>query len=89
MLVLALAGVEPEAIAADYALSDERLRALYLSRGRPDEAPGIAEFLRGRGTTATELIVDLLATFDVEAALLAAGLGEDDVAALGRRLLAP
>jgi len=87
ILVLALAGVTPEAIAADYALSDGRLRALYRSRGRPDEAPGIAEFLRGQGTTATELIVDLLASFDVEAALRDGGLGEDDLAALRGRLL--
>lgn len=87
MLVLALAGVAPEEIAADYALSDERLRPLYLSRGRPDEAPGIAEFLRGQGTTATELIVDLLATFDLEAALRDAGLERDDTEALRERLL--
>jgi protein-tyrosine phosphatase len=88
LLVLALAGVEPEAIAADYAVSDERLRPLYLSRGDEDEAPKIAAFLREQGTTATELIVDLLAEFDVEAALLDAGLSADDVAALRRRLLA-
>jgi protein-tyrosine phosphatase len=87
MLVLALSGAEPEAIAADYALSDERLRPLYLSRGQEDEAPKIAEFLRGQGTTATDLIVELLATFDVEAALLEAGLGREDVAALRRRLV--
>jgi hypothetical protein len=87
MMVLALAGVAPEEIAADYALSDERLRALYLSRGQPDEAPGIAEFLRGQGTTATELIVDLLASFDIEAALRGGGLGEDEIAALRGRLL--
>ena len=89
MLVLALAGVEPEAIAADYALSDERLRPLYLSRGDEDEAPKIAAFLRDQGTTATELIVDLLAEFDLVATLLrSAGLTADDVAALRGRLLA-
>src|ERR1700712_2325437 len=86
ILVLALAGVEPEAIAADYALSDERLRPLYLSRGDGDEAPKIAAFLRERGTTATDLIVDLLAELDVEATLLAAGLDDQDVAALRGRL---
>jgi hypothetical protein len=58
--VLALAGVEPEEIAA---------------------------FLREQGTTATELIVDLLAGFDVEGALREAGLTAADVAALRRRLL--
>src|SRR6185312_489898 len=87
MLVLALAGVEPEEIAADYALSDARLRPLYLSRGEADEAPKIAAFLREQGTTATELIVGLLAEFDVEASLRDAGLGEDDLAALRGRLL--
>lgn len=88
LLVLALAGVEPEAIAADYALSDERLRPLYLSRGDEDEAPKIAGFLRDQGTTATELIVDLLAGFDIEAALRGAGLSEAEVTALRRRLVA-
>ncbi len=87
MLLLALVGVGPDAIAADYALSDERLRPLYLSRGAADEAPRIAAFLREQGTTATELIVELLADFDVEATLRDAGLGEDDVAALRKRLL--
>ncbi|HKZ14483.1 MAG TPA: tyrosine-protein phosphatase [Solirubrobacterales bacterium] len=87
MLVLFLAGVEAEAIAADYALSDERLRALYLSRGEEDEAPKIASFLREQGTTATEQIVELLAGFDVEAALRDVGLSANDVGALRRRLL--
>jgi protein-tyrosine phosphatase len=86
MLVLALAGVDPEAIAADYALSDERLRPLYLSRGQEDEAPGIAEFLRGRGTTATELIVEILTALDVEAILSEAGLKDREVGALRERL---
>ncbi len=86
MLVLALAGVEPEAIAADYALSDERLRPLYLSRGEEDEAPKIAAYLRERGTTASALIVELLANLDAEATLLGAGLEPEDLAALRRRL---
>lgn len=87
MLVLALAGVEPEAIAADYALSDERLRPLYRSRGQEDEGPAIAEFLRSQGTTATELIIEILTTFDLEATLLEAGLSEHDIAALRQRLV--
>jgi protein tyrosine/serine phosphatase len=87
MLVLALAGVEPEAIAADYALSDERLRPLYLSRGDEDEAPKIGAFLRDQGTTATELIVELLAEFDLEGTLRDAGLGDADLDALRGRLV--
>jgi protein tyrosine/serine phosphatase len=89
MLVLAIAGVEPDAIAADYALSDARLRPLYLSRGEEDEGLKIAEFLRDQeGTTAGELIVETLAGLDVEATLLDAGLGARDVVALRRRLVA-
>jgi protein-tyrosine phosphatase len=86
LLVLALAGVEPEAIAADYALSDERLRPLYLSRGEEDEAPKIAAFLREQGTTARDLIVALLADLDIEATLRAGGLADDEIAALRQRL---
>jgi hypothetical protein len=89
LLVLALTGVEPEAIAADYALSDERLRPLYLSRGQEDEAPKIAAFLREHGTTASDLIVELLDEFDVEGTLRAGGLTGADLAALRTRLLAP
>jgi hypothetical protein len=61
---------------------------MYAAEGRADIAPGIAAFLRDRGTTAPELIAGLLAGFDVEAALLDAGLEAADIAALRRRLLA-
>jgi protein-tyrosine phosphatase len=89
MLVLALAGVEPAAIAADYALSDERLRPLYRSRGEEDEAPKIAAYLRDEhATTATDLILTLHADLDVESTLLAAGLEPDAVTALRHRLVA-
>lgn len=87
MLVLALVGVEPETIAADHTLSDERLRPLYLSRGEEDEAPKIAEFLQSQGITASEVIVDTLAALDIEATLLGAGLKERDLLALRRRLV--
>jgi hypothetical protein len=87
MLVLDLVGVEPETIAADYGLSDERLRPLYLSKGEDDQAPGIAEFLRDQGTTAPQVIAETLAALDVEATLLGAGLERADIAALRGRLL--
>jgi protein-tyrosine phosphatase len=87
MLVLALVGVEPEAIVADYGISDERLRPLYLSQAQADEAPGIAEFLRGRGTTAAEVIAETLAALDVEAILLEGGLERADLSSLRDRLL--
>jgi protein-tyrosine phosphatase len=87
MLVLALCGVEPEAIGADYALSDERLPPMYAAEGRADIAPEIAAYLRDQGTTAPELIADLLTTFDIEAALLDAGLEEGDLDAVRSRLV--
>jgi protein-tyrosine phosphatase len=87
MLVLSLAGVDPETIAADHALSDQRLRPLYASQGEEDEGPKIAAFLRGQGTTAIDLIVELLTTFDIEATMREAGLSEADLAALRARLV--
>jgi len=74
MLVLALVGVAPEAIAADYELS-----------GRADA--DVERFLTERGTSAADLIVATLAEVDVEADLLAAGLREAELAALRERLL--
>jgi len=87
MLLLALVGVESEAIASDYALSDKRLGPLYMSRGEEDQGPAIAGFLRDQGTTATEVIVETLATLDVEGTLLEAGLKEREVAAVRGRLI--
>lgn len=88
MMVLALAGVEPEQIAADHGLSDERLRPLYLARGEPDPAPKLESYLRLQGTTAGEVIVVTLAGLDLEAMLSEGGLEAADVAALRERLLA-
>jgi hypothetical protein len=74
MLLLALAGVAPELIAADYELS-----------GPADE--DVERFLAGRGTSAGDLIVATLAELDVEGCLLDAGLTEIELAALRERLL--
>ena len=50
MLVLALAGVAPQDIAADYSLSAERLRSLFAAVGQDDQAParpGVGEVRMG------------------------------------------
>jgi protein-tyrosine phosphatase len=86
MLVLALAGVAPEEIAADYALSAERLPARYAARGEDDQGPLLAGYLAERGTTAGELIVATVAELDVEARL---ELTSADAERLRRRLLDP
>ena len=70
LLLLALAGVEPEQIAADYCLS-------------PDEGDA---FLAGRGSSSTEAVLAVLAELDVEAYLREAGVSAADLAAVRARL---
>ena len=86
MLLLALVGVAPEVIAADYALSAERVSALCAHRGEEDESPVIDAFLSERGITTAAVIVQTLAGLDVETRLRDAGLTARDVAALQRKL---
>lgn len=87
MLLLSLVGVASADIAADYALSGERLRARHAARGEKDQGPLLEAFLARRGTTAGEVIVATLAELDVGERLRDAGLTEDDVTALRRRLI--
>ncbi len=87
MLVLALARVPADVIAADYALSFERLPARYVARGEEDQGPLLQSYLRDQGTSAEALVVELLDGLDVEAHLVEAGLTAGDLAALRRRLL--
>jgi len=89
MLLLALAGVAPAAIAADYGLSRERLGPLFAAAGLEDEGPAIDAFLAERGTSAGEVILTTLASLDVEGQLRAGGLTDEDLAALRERLLVP
>jgi len=86
LLLLALAGVEPEAIAADYERSAERLPALFAARGEPDQGPRLAARLARDGTTAREAVVGLLGSVDVAERLRAGGLGAGDMAAVRARL---
>ena len=72
MVLLALAGVQPEEIAADYCLS---------GRGEGDD------YLESRGTSATEVLLALLAGLDAEQYLLAAGLSDADLRSLRGRLV--
>jgi protein tyrosine/serine phosphatase len=87
MLVLALAGVSPTAIAADYDLSAERLPARYAAHGALDQGPQLTAFLAGRGLTAAGVIVSTLAELDVEGCLRDGGLTDADVRGLRARLL--
>ncbi|OLR95346.1 tyrosine-protein phosphatase [Actinokineospora bangkokensis] len=86
ILLLSLAGVEPQAIADDYARSTEELRPHFAAQGRDDHGPYIADLLAGRGTTTRQVVLDLLDGFDARAYLLAAGVPETDLDTLVNRL---
>ncbi len=89
MLALALAGVSPATIVADYELSDERLTGLWEALGEQDPGPKIAAFLRDRGTTAGQIIETTLSSIDLEGTLRGGGLATAELAALRARLLEP
>lgn len=75
MLLLALAGVAPEDVAAEYCISNDCL---------PDH--DAAEFLSARGTSAAEVIVTTLASLDVAGELRRGGLADHDLARVRSRL---
>jgi protein-tyrosine phosphatase len=87
MLVLALAAVAPDEIAADYALSSERLERRYEALGEPDQGPELERFLAERGTDARQLIRTTLASLDIESTLRRGGLTTSDLGALRGRLV--
>lgn len=87
LLLLALADVEPEAIAHDYELSAEWLKGLFTAMGKPGQEPSIQAALADRGTTVREVILATLDGFDAEAYLLAAGVSPVSLAAIRARLV--
>jgi protein-tyrosine phosphatase len=89
ILLLALAGVEPEDIVADYELSAPRLARLYEAWGEVDQAPELAAYLAREGTSARDLILSLLDSFDAESYLRAAGLEGVEISRVRARLLGP
>lgn len=74
ILLLALAGVEPEDIVNDYELSQDSHRD---------------EFLKSQHTSSREVIMELLATLDVEDYLFAGGLSKTNLEAVRERFLCP
>ncbi len=88
LLLLALADVEPEAIAEDYTLSVEPLRRLSALVGRPDEQPALERVLASHGTTAQASLLAVLEEMDVASYLHDAGVTRNDLATLRDRLVA-
>jgi protein tyrosine/serine phosphatase len=87
LLLLDLVGVTDDAIVADYELSNERLPPFWVARGMEDQRAEIASILERKQTSARELLVELLASFDAASYLRAAGLDERDLDAVRARLL--
>jgi hypothetical protein len=86
ILILALAGVAPEGIAADYELSNACLPPFWAARDMADQRPEIERVLRSHETTERGAILSLLEWLDAERYLLEAGLTPDDLSALRARL---
>jgi protein tyrosine/serine phosphatase len=87
MLALAFAGVPPDVIAADYALSVERVPVLLERLGAAEQVAELDAFYAERATTPAEVFAGVLDGFDAEAYLRAAGLGVGDLAGLHLRLV--
>ena len=87
LLVLALLGVAPETIAADYELSNTRLPPFWAERGMEDQRAAIRAVLDRHGTSARTALLDLLGSLDAAAGLRAGGLSAADLDALKDRLL--
>ncbi len=87
LLLLSIAGVEPDAIADDYELSADALRPLFAAMGQEDQGPVLAALLAEYGTTARAAMHATLDGLDAEAYLLAAGVPPADIQAVRSRLI--
>jgi hypothetical protein len=85
-LLLSVAGVPPEAIAADYALSAERLAPLYAELIADAEDPQIRARLERENVAEASAMLELLDELDAEAYLSDAGVSTADLESLRRRL---
>ncbi len=88
-LLLSLVGVSPDDIAADYALSTERLRTLYdqwISAARDDAEK---EKLRRENVSTAQAMLDVLEGLDARAYLLDGGASEEDLTRVQARLRGP
>jgi protein-tyrosine phosphatase len=86
LVLLSLADVEPEEIAADHALSTDRLKPSWAELNLEDQTPAIEKVLAQYNTTARESILATIAALNASEYLTKAGLTSDDISALRDRL---
>lgn len=89
LVLLALADVEPDAIAEDYVLSYERQRAAFAALGMTkylDDLDLINRLLAEAGVTAYDAALSVLSNFDIRKVLLTAGVSAAELDAVRARL---
>jgi protein tyrosine/serine phosphatase len=87
LVLLSLADVEAEEIAADHALSNGRLIPAWDELNLEDQTPAIENVLARNNTTARESLLATIAAFDTAKYLAKAGMTSGDIAALRDRLV--
>jgi protein-tyrosine phosphatase len=86
-LMLSLVGVTPEVIAADYALSAQRLRPLYDEWIGATNDPSERERLKRENVSQAAAMLEVLRAIDAEAYLRDGGAADTDLEAVLARLL--
>jgi protein tyrosine phosphatase (PTP) superfamily phosphohydrolase (DUF442 family) len=86
LVLLALAGAEPEEIVADYLLTFDRMKQRYAALGIRDQLVAVGERLARHGTSIEASLTATVAGLKLPDYLLAHGLSEADLAALEARL---
>jgi protein-tyrosine phosphatase len=87
LVLLALAGVEPDDIAADNMLSGPRLKPAWTALDLDDQSGAIDELLARHGTTVHRAALDALTSFDAEKYLRNAGVTGQEIAVIRARLV--
>jgi protein-tyrosine phosphatase len=87
MVLLTLAGVEPDEIAADNVLSGPRLKPAWAALRMHDQSGAIDELLAQRGTTVHEAALTAVKDFDAAEYLRKAGLSATEIAVIRNRLV--
>ena len=86
MLLLQLAGAEPDAIADDYERAVRGINAFHTTQAHPREKPLTEDQLADRVAEGRKELLRALNGFDAEQYLLSAGLSPAEIARLRRRL---
>lgn len=86
LVLLVLAGAEPDEIVADYLLTFDRMKERYAALGVRDQLAAISERLAERGTTIEASLSSTIAGLKMPDYLLANGLSGRELAALHARL---